>query len=118
VARPGQHKGKVEVVSVNFTPWLVMLFFKAGIAFSVPGNWSSVKTKMMLGGSLGASATADRDLAEPIPVTSATTLARRIAVIIEANCRTFPAILSLSSLRGGKGKHRRVTTPRQAISLS
>src|SRR5215203_2285473 len=49
VARPGQHKGKVEVVLVNLTPWLVMSFFRAGILFSVPGNWSSLRTKMMLG---------------------------------------------------------------------
>ena len=38
VARPGQHRGEVEVAVVNFTPWLVMLFFKAGIMFAVPGK--------------------------------------------------------------------------------
>src|SRR5215212_3641200 len=49
VARAGQHRGKVEVMVVNFTPWLVTLAFRLGIAFSEPGNWSSVRTKTMLG---------------------------------------------------------------------
>jgi hypothetical protein len=38
VARTGQHKGKVEVVFGNSTPWLVMLFSIAGIMFLVPRN--------------------------------------------------------------------------------
>src|SRR5918998_1995163 len=83
VARAGQHKGKVEIMLVNSTPLLVMLFFRAGIKFSVPGNWSSVRTKIMLGRStVGAI-----DLAESITVTS-TTLARSTAVTIEARSRT------------------------------
>src|SRR3954470_10324238 len=49
VALAGQHRGNVEIVLVNSTPLLMMLFFRAGISFSVPGNWSSVRTKMMLG---------------------------------------------------------------------
>src|SRR5215204_1905720 len=49
VARAGQHKGKVDIVLVNFTPSLVMLLFRNGILASVPGNWSSVRTKIMLG---------------------------------------------------------------------
>src|SRR5215210_3318795 len=49
VARPGQHRGKVEVMLVNFTPWSMTLLFSAGILFSVPGHWSSVRTKTMLG---------------------------------------------------------------------
>jgi hypothetical protein len=42
-------QGKVEVTLVNSTPLLVTMFLKAGLSFSVPGNWSSVRTKMMLG---------------------------------------------------------------------
>ena len=34
---------------MNFTPWLVTSLFRLGMAFSVPGNWSSVRTKTMLG---------------------------------------------------------------------
>src|SRR5215217_5086767 len=49
VALPGQHKGKVEVMLVNFTPSLVTLALRLGMAFSEPGNWSSVRTKIMLG---------------------------------------------------------------------
>src|SRR5215213_2925721 len=37
-SQPGQHRGKVEVMLVNLTPWLVTLLFSAGMAFSVPGN--------------------------------------------------------------------------------
>src|SRR5215208_3740199 len=83
VARAGQHKGKVEVMLVNSTPLLMMLFFRAGIKFSVPGNWSSVRTKIML----GSSAAAAIDLAEPITTASTTTLARSTAVTIEATSR-------------------------------
>src|SRR5215204_4930621 len=49
VARAGQHKGKVDTVLVSFTPSLVTLLLRFGISFSVLGNWSSVRTKMMLG---------------------------------------------------------------------
>jgi hypothetical protein len=49
VALPGQHRGKVEVMLVNFMPLLVTSLFKFGMAFSEPGIWSSVRTKMMLG---------------------------------------------------------------------
>src|SRR5215208_6421845 len=55
VALPGQHKGKVEIMFANLSPLLVMLFLRLGIAFSVPGYWSSVSTKTMLGLAAGAS---------------------------------------------------------------
>src|SRR5215204_5748011 len=55
VALPGQHKGKVEIMFSNLSPLLVMLFLRLGIAFSVPGYWSSVSTKTMLGLAAGAS---------------------------------------------------------------
>src|ERR687889_2236329 len=81
VALAGQHSGYVEVMLVNFTPWLMIFFFKAGIAFSVPGNWSSVRTKIMLG--LVAAA-----FMEPIAVRSTTTLARSSADANETDSRT------------------------------
>src|SRR5215211_625276 len=55
VALPGQQKGKVEIMFSNLSPLLVMLFLRLGIAFSVPGYWSSVSTKTMLGLAAGAS---------------------------------------------------------------
>src|SRR5215203_330573 len=93
VARPGQHRGEVEVMLVNSTPWLVMLLLRAGMAFWVPGNWSSVRTKTMLG--LGAAAP---DLAEPSTTTSTTTLATSTAVVTEANSRTALPIPTRPSL--------------------
>src|SRR5215218_5001356 len=87
VARPGQHRGKVEVMLVNLTPSLVTLDFRAGISFSEPGNWSSVRTKTML----GRSAAAAPDPDGPIPVSITTRLARSIAVTTEADSLTvFP----------------------------
>src|SRR5215203_812114 len=55
VALPGQQKGKVEIMFANLSPLVVMLFLRLGIAFSVPGYWSSVSTKTMLGLAAGAS---------------------------------------------------------------
>jgi hypothetical protein len=81
VALDGQHRGKVEVISVNSTPLLVMLSFRAGIMFSVPGNWSSVRTKMMLGRwTLG-----DIGVADSKTATSSTAVARSTAVATEAS---------------------------------
>jgi hypothetical protein len=34
---------------VNLMPLLVTSLFKLGMAFYEPGNWSSVRTKIMLG---------------------------------------------------------------------
>src|SRR5215212_2541476 len=93
VALAGQHSGYVEVMLVNFTPWLVIFFFKAGIAFSVPGNWSSVRTKIMLG--LVAAAPAFMEL---IAVRSTTTLARSSAVANETDSRTALPIPTRPSL--------------------
>jgi hypothetical protein len=83
VALPGQHRGKVEVMLVNFMPLLVTSLFKFGMAFSEPGIWSSVRTKMML----GRSKLGDINVAESMTVASTSELARSTAVATETSSR-------------------------------
>jgi hypothetical protein len=52
VALPGQQSGSVLTVFENLTPSLAMLLCRAVIRLSVPGIWSSVSTKTMLGRAL------------------------------------------------------------------